>query len=228
MNQFKKAQVLLLPTEKASQLCIYNKELYYVIDGEFNLNRDKYNIYITSDDEIKLGDWSYNIANKTIFQADSQFVKLINQKEVTTNKKIIATTDTSLTPKLHIGEVVDNSYHKEFHNILPKLSQQFIEKYIESYNKDEVITGVLVEYLDELKDFQNTFKCDTNPHNLENNKLKINPKDNTITIKKLKDSWTRKEITKLMVLSFQKGIESQYNNWDDDDFNLDKWINNNL
>ena len=32
-------------------------------------------------------------------------------------------------------------------------------------------------------------------------KLKINSKDNTITIKKVKDSWTREEVDKLLELT---------------------------
>ena len=215
MNQFKKAQVLLLPTEKASQLCIYNKELYYVIDGEFNLNRDKYNIYITSDDEIKLGNWSYNIANKTIFQADSQFVKLINQKEVTTNKKIIATTDTSLNncAVMYCSEkCIDYCVYK---NDLPQPSQQFIEKYIESYNKGEVITDVLVEY--EYVDCLYSVEKTTHKRI-----LKVNDKDNTINIKSIKDSWNREEVIEKMWLSYKASntifedeiaLKMEFNNW---------------
>lgn len=102
MNQFKKAQVLLLPTEKASQLCIYNKELYYVIDGEFNLNRDKYNIYIASDDKIEDGDWCYDkrpneegIFCDIIYQVKD--IKL--ELRSSTERKIIATTNQNLNIK---------------------------------------------------------------------------------------------------------------------------------
>jgi len=31
--------------------------------------------------------------------------------------------------------------------------------------------------------------------------VKVNPKDNTITIKKLKDSWNREEVKKLMLIA---------------------------
>jgi hypothetical protein len=57
-----------------------------------------YNIYITSDEEIKEGDWIYNIVSKNIFKASKQLIDLINDPNVTltTNKKIILTTDQDL------------------------------------------------------------------------------------------------------------------------------------
>jgi hypothetical protein len=58
-------------------------------------------------------------------------------------------------------------------------SQQFIE-YIEAYNKGEIITDVLVEY----HSIINT----RNTERYQVQTLKMNPRDNTITIKKLKDS----------------------------------------
>ena len=49
----------------------------------------------------------------------------------------------------------------------------------------------------------------------------INPKDNTITIKKLKDSWNRKEIVVLLnKLNNTLNIGS--------DLTLEEWINKNL
>jgi hypothetical protein len=58
----------VLPTDKPSRLCKNNNEFYYIIDGIFNLGREKYNIYITSDEEIKEGDWcllDHNVGQST-------------------------------------------------------------------------------------------------------------------------------------------------------------------
>jgi hypothetical protein len=57
-----------------------------------------YNIYITNDEEIKEGDWVYNIVSKTKFKAPKQLIDLINDSNVTltANKKIILTTDQDL------------------------------------------------------------------------------------------------------------------------------------
>ena len=80
-------------------------------------------------------------------------------------KKIIATTDTSLE--------------------LPQPSKSFIQAYIKAYNENKPITKVLVEmermYL----------RAGQNSH-LDSYELKINS-SNEITIKKVKDSWTREE-----------------------------------
>ncbi|MGK3946380.1 hypothetical protein ABK046_49500, partial [Streptomyces caeruleatus] len=68
MNQFKKAQIIMLPTDDRSKLCIdkYRKTLEYVIDGEFTINTNKQQLYIISDDEIKEGDWVLSKLNEVV------------------------------------------------------------------------------------------------------------------------------------------------------------------
>jgi len=60
-----------------------------------NIHKINENIYITSDEEIKEGDWIYNIVQKTIFKADKSFLKLIGGT-LLTNQKIILTTNQDL------------------------------------------------------------------------------------------------------------------------------------
>jgi hypothetical protein len=184
MEQFKKAKVVMLPTGFVARrseigLQVYKTNLKIIGHSENeNIIYNQQHLYIISDDEIKEGDWCYNIVSKTIFQANKNFIKLITDPNVTltTNKKIIATTDTSLIIEDYNEEVGFNAYN------LPQPSQQFIEKYIECYNRGEVITDVLVEYEDFNWDLLVSGKT------IINQILKINPKDNTITIKELKDS----------------------------------------
>ena len=143
-----------------------------------------FNLYITSNEEIKEGDWI--IWNNKV-------VKAINTVYSKDTKKIIATTNTSLTIK---GE---QEGENTWYNPLPQLSQQFIEKYIEEYNKANQINTVLVEVEDNL------------PGHVDNRDgkfktfgdlrafymiLKINPQ-NQITIRKQKDSWSREEVIDL-------------------------------
>jgi len=52
-------------------------------------------IYITSDEEIKEGDYVLNIVQKTVFEANKSFLKLIGGT-LLTNQKIILTTDQDL------------------------------------------------------------------------------------------------------------------------------------
>ena len=58
-------------------------------------------------------------------------------------------------------------------------------------------------------------------------KLKVNPKDNTITIKKVKESWNREEAIELCKKSFDKGLKAESFQLDMD-FNFYNWIEQNL
>jgi len=159
-------------------------------------------IYILSDDEIKEGDWVYSINYNNILQLQKPSNKFFY-------KKIIATTDTN------ISSTEITPFGRQF----TKPSQQFIEKYIESYNKGNIITDVLVEYEDKF-----IGKCipdENGCHCYDKNIVKINPKDNTITIKKLKDSWNREEVIILLnKLNNTLNIGS--------DLTLEQWIEKNL
>ena len=100
-------------------------------------------------------------------------------KTETGYREVLATTDESLN--------------------LPQPSQQFIQKYIEEYNRGNIITDVLVEYelISNEEYFLNTINPDENVPYFDEN-LKINSKDNTITIKKVKDNWNREEVDRLL------------------------------
>jgi len=79
---------------------------------------------------------------------------------------------------------------------LSQPSEGFINKYIEKCNKGEEIKEVDVEY--DLFWNNKRFKHQPFPDEFATEKdrvydLKVNSKDNTITIKSIKNSWTRKE-----------------------------------
>ena len=71
---------------------------FWGLEKALNNGFQPHNIYITSDEEIKEGDWVYNIVSKTKFKATKELIDLINDPNVTltTNKKIILTTDQDL------------------------------------------------------------------------------------------------------------------------------------
>lgn len=181
-------------------------------------------IYILSNDEIKEGDWYINTfaTCDVIPQTHSNIKQLLNHKKdyrFKECKKIIATTDTSL--KYYIdgkGNKLPYELTKSgYIEFLPQPSQQFIEKYIESYNKGDIITNVLVEYENKFDGKEYVDDQDAYGYDKFKQVLKVNPKDNTITIKKLKDSWNRKEVINLLdLILFEK------------DLNFDKWIEKNL
>ena len=89
----------LIPTDKPSRLALLHDDKLHIGTSwkkDFNVNPQ--NIYITSDEDLKAGDWTYNIVSKTIFTAKQELIDLINHPNVTltTNKKIILTTDQDL------------------------------------------------------------------------------------------------------------------------------------
>jgi hypothetical protein len=90
-------------------------------------------IYITSDDEeIKLGDWiiqtNYEKTFNELIKIETDFqLKLVKEKGSFTYRKIIATTNSHLN--------------------LPKLKKDFIIKFINSFNNNNLIDKVYVEMI---------------------------------------------------------------------------------
>ena len=216
---FKRAKVVMLPTnEKANITIIGNKLVYSVID-KVRSNNEGFHLYFTSGNKIKEGDFGI-----VTLENDKQLIKVLeidninniylvelislNNSKISVFKseikKIIVTTDSSLKIGGNTGKREDGIAIP-----LPQPSQSFIEVFVREYNKGNIITDVLVEYIlyysklikDALGDFKHhqwVKKCETinSFYDFDNTKeeLKVNPKDNTITIKKVKDSWNREEV----------------------------------
>ena len=232
-------QVVMLPTNEKSLNSVFtlrsdkpylmseqNSPFKARIYDTKDLYHTYFNLYIISDDEIKEDDWYYDNVVLQIRQWKSFMI--YNKLQ---HKKVIATTDTSLY--IHQEETF---YLPERVFYLPQPSQQFIEKYIEEYNKGNIITDVLVEYeiqrqCVKCKTIRSHYLCKCGEQdNYENTlQLKINPKDNTITIKKVKDSYTREE-----VIEFGNKVKEYCKDgWKPDSlhrvfFEWDKWIEENL
>lgn len=173
-----KRQMIMLPSKNGNSKiglnpnALFNKpHLYYFSGGA--VYHECQNLYITSDEEIKEGDWIYNpYNNSTVNHIHQQKGKFIDIAD----KKIIATTDTSLG--------------------LPQLPQQFLEKYIEEYNKGNRIEEVMIEYETSQITKQEWFQEAPYRVKYDITTLKVKS-DNTITIRKIKDSWSREEVIKL-------------------------------
>lgn len=181
---------------------------------------NQHHLYITSDEEIKEDDWAIEFKNNkpiNVLQIKgSDFQRCIHNYEKL--KKIIATTDKSL--QIKYNSAYFTGYTRVGYKSLAQPSQSFIEVFIKEYNKGNVITKVMVEY-DEIWNIGGVEKAsDVGPHYF----LKVNPKDNTITIKKLKDSWNRDEmILKLNHLYSDLTTDSNYNG-----VFFDNWCDKNL
>ena len=181
MEQFKIAKILMLATNKPSKignLATYQKRSLAKVIKEGVNPKDStlqfWNLYIISDDEIKENNTHfYNPHSGQLHISGNHTDYIAINKNGC--KKIIATTDVSLG--------------------LPQPSEQFIQKYIEEYNKGNIITDVLVEYEYLLNDMGVIpYWC-----------LKINPKDNTITIRKVKENYTKEEVISLCDDAYKVG-----------------------
>ena len=231
MSTFKKAKVVMLPTnEKTKYLMVYSDvektKGKLILNGLKNDEYKEYqHLYIISDDEIKKGDYIYCTITNAIEIAK------YNHDDLTRDwKKVIATTDTSLY--IHQEETF---YLPERVFYLPQPSQQFIQKYIEEYNKGNIITDVLIEYelISNEEYFGNTINPDDDVPYFDE-RLKINSKDNTITIKKVKDSYTREEVIDLIMRAVGESHDWSREHNDIHSINiiekrfLNKWLEENL
>ena len=114
--------------------------------------QENFHLSITSDDDIKEGDWYFDFISQTIRQCeDEQRVRLLKVAKHLGNKKIIATTDTLLINECEGCEITGGAVKGKVYNCscksLPQPSDKFIQAYIEAYNKGEKIEKVLVEYV---------------------------------------------------------------------------------
>lgn len=215
--QFKRAKVVMLPTNEKANFPFFldksetrNGGVLFCNEGQ---NKNNWNwevieqkhLYIISNDEsIKMAE-SYITNGKEVIFANFHNLSQRNIKDNSVWKVIIATTD--------------RKYFK-----LPQPSQQFIEKFIQECNKGNLITDVMIEYETKITGYEVGVVGDID---IFEDVLKINPKDNTITIKKLKDSWSREEHVEGMWQAYKAS-----NTTFQDEFALrkefDEWVEKNL
>lgn len=233
MSTFKKCSVVMLPTNKKAsedKLILREDRLMFQLKKEAKNDRKwhisgHFHLYILSDDEIKEGDWILETLNKVIFQVKGKG----NDYKNSTFKKIIATTDKSLGYEESIYDPRSKTGGKWIE--LSQPSQSFIEVFVREYNKGNIITYVMVEYEEIHRDTDDIIGMDGEPNGLpyyECN-LKVNPKDNTITIKKVKDNFNLKELEDALVRHYLDiGSTKGCNLGEDVRVWTKKWIEENL
>ena len=194
------------------------KQLIFLEDSKGIVKTKNKNghLYALSNDEIKLFDWVYNNKENIVEQINSktQLIFVLEEnKENQTFKKIIATTNKTLSQTSRIE--------------IPQPSQQFIQKYIEEYNRGNIITDVLVEYelISNEEYFGNTVNPDNDVPYFDEN-LKINPKYNTISIKKVKDSYTKEEVDRMLDEQASKTTAEMMEKFKDNTITIKKVKNN--
>jgi hypothetical protein len=233
---YHKCKVVMLSTNEKAPIFLYHLDgienglacLALTLDRKMYSTYKPQHLYILSNEEIMVGDWYY-----TSLEHDNPFIrqcKIIdkskeywldndlkyqgNLKSDYGSYKITASTDSFLTIQINNPEKMSNRIYKS----LPSPSQSFIEKYVSEYNKGNIITDVMVEY-EEYNDYP--------PVSFMPDILKVNPKDNTIIIKKIKDSWNREEVTKLCKKAYKDASTIQGSaKWLDNE--AKEWVEENL
>lgn len=144
-------------------------------------------LYFLSTDKICEGDWciikdhNCNCAMKVSKIINNAFVEFYSNKYLILNQPI--------------GDCfkVISSTNPECN--LPKPSESFIKAYIDSFNKGEKIEECLVEHT---KHFDEDWTDEGGAFEIEYETLKVTKGE--ITIRKIKDSWSREEVTNNMYL----------------------------
>lgn len=189
---FKKTQVVMLPTNEKANLALNSNGKLALSNHSYNNspNFTNQHLYFLSDEEIKEGDW-FILGNNKDKPYQVGYCGFIPDREKG-DRKVIATTDSSLR------EHDDTVPYPKTRPALPQPSQDFIKVFVEEYNKGNVIEEVDVEY-----EGQYRINTDGEPIGLpvHNYRPKVNSK-NEITIRKIKDSWSREEV-KLLIERYQ-------------------------
>jgi hypothetical protein len=178
-----KAKIHMLPTKEKTDIILiegtgkleHKNNLVHTLGYDYMICQQ---LYFTTDEEIKEGDWFYYVGKILKYEEDEHTLS-------PNCKKIVATTDKSLGFASFGGQDILT---------LPHPSQAFLEKYCKVGGIDEV----LIEMEEDL------IKVYDNPGGHSGGHWEPNPKtggykilikfDNTITIHPIKDSWTREEV----------------------------------
>ncbi len=172
-------------------------------------------LYFTSDEAIREDDLCLDIETNEILRASKMDTIPRNRGQI--NKKIIASTDTSLG--------------------LPQPSTAFIDKYITEYNKGNIIEMVMVEYFKIHVGWEPDYSFEDEGIEGSKETYQFIPKvskDNTITISKVKDSWNREEVIELIKSAVGESHDFSRENNDIHSIGiierrfLNSWINKNL
>jgi len=200
---FKRANVVMLPTNQKADIGAPN--WYLPTSKTLIIDNFTSNLYFLSDDEIDFSkDYVYHIDAAGDKHVILPGTWAPNPKFC---NKIIASTDKALKIFIESNHGNYTEHGQGYFKELPQPSQSFIEKYAEEYNKGNAITEVMVEYEDCGSEEWMGSDEDGEPCWREDFQLKINPKDNTITIRKVKDNWSSLEISGLLRL-----FENKYHN----------------
>jgi hypothetical protein len=150
-KHYQECDVVMLPTNKSDYTQLIYRENKLMCQDKKSFKNDRksqytkhFELYILSNEEIKEGDWYIHkqVNNLRLLQHATNNLPL-------DAKKVIATTDSSLNLGIQKGKIYLQQFKNTKYepNIIPQIPQQFIEHFITEYNKGNVISKVLVEWL---------------------------------------------------------------------------------
>ena len=170
------------------------------------IKTDTHTLLVNLTAEIKEGDWW--IRNNLLCN------KLPIHHPQDCNK-IIASTDTSLK----FGEDIPTIIR---YKSIPQLPTSFIQHYIEQFNIGIKLDKIMVEYTENKYNSSGVPVTWSSENNLQIvSHLKLNS-NNEISIKPIKTSWSREEVTNILY-KFRETYQYASNNID-----VNKWISQNL
>jgi hypothetical protein len=190
---FKRAKVVMLPAPNKKAIlslrelgdCILYAKDFLTEYFDNDVNHTAQNLYITTNEKIKAGDWVTNGVSVW---------KFVDELVTIDYRKIIATTDKLL--------ITSNEFLWGYR--LPSPSESFIRKFMESYNYERTpktkwlpITDILVEY-ETITNTSGHTKKELKENAIIEERLKVDS-NNTITIKKLKQTFNREELDKILL-----------------------------
>lgn len=210
MGKFKEAKIIMLPTEsKINSLWLDDKG--YLLSNNF-LARYKaigsfQHLYVTSEDDNILNN-DFFLYNQTHDSKNPEWVitKCDSVEEIQGVgtfyskihhiwcKKIIATTDTMLFIQVRCAHDANH-----WNNVYPaQPDQQFMDTFIEFFNKGKITVSVLIEYTRKFVGKEYVDEQDAYGYDVFEDLIKIDKKTNTIFIKEFRTSWNKEEVTKLL------------------------------
>lgn len=208
-----KAKVHRLPTEDETGLWKLtdvdgNISLHYSMNQKKRSNLEGFHLYITTDEEIKDGDWVYRPYSKKV----SQVVKVLKTNRgleltysdklaviLSDERKIIATTD-----HLEIPTPGMMSLQGEW---IPKIPQSFIEEYCKVGGIDEVLVEYTSDEWSESIKLQMISMGDNPEDFKKDSELKLNSNNEIIIHPVEEKMYSRSELENVMGLCYELGIQ---------------------
>ncbi len=204
------AQIHLIATDSKGPIALVNSGTQLILTEvpAYQKNIDKgiedgtikpQHLYITIDEEIKEGDWFIaNQAPRLCIKVEKDtkypFVTLQDGEEIshfwTWKTKIVATTNSELW-----WQGLRNEADSVRKPLIPPIHQSFIDIFINSYNKGEIIKEVVleIEIIDKTKEWSNF----NNPLINLKEQLKLNF-DGSVIIKLKEDETKLKQLAELL------------------------------